>query len=65
MKHFIFLLLAILCVKENIVYGYLDPSTGGGILAFIVAIAVCIAFYSKKIFYGIKNIFVKKDKKEE
>ncbi len=42
-------------------YAYLNPSSGTGLIAFLVAIAAGLIFYSKKIFYGIKSLF-KKDK---
>lgn len=40
-------------------FAYLDPNSGGGVIAFLVAILAGIAFYAKKIFYGIRNIFKK------
>lgn len=48
----------------NSAFAYLNPSSGTGLIAFLVAIAAGLIFYSKKIFYGIKNIF-KKDKNTE
>lgn len=48
----------------NSAFAYLNPSSGTGLIAFLVAIAAGLIFYSKKIFYGIKNLF-KKDKNTE
>lgn len=45
-------------------YAYLNPSSGTGLIAFLVAIAAGLIFYSKKIFYGIKHL-LNKDKNTE
>lgn len=36
-------------------HAYLDPNTGSGLIAFIVAIFAGLLFYGKKIFYFAKN----------
>ncbi|MGL4393636.1 MAG: hypothetical protein ACRCS8_00190 [Brevinema sp.] len=36
-------------------HAYLDPNSGSGLLAFVIAIAAGLGFYGKKIFYAIKN----------
>ena len=56
-----FVLVFMLIMGGNSAFAYLNPSSGTGLIAFLVAIAAGLIFYSKKIFYGIKNIF-KKDK---
>ncbi len=63
MKLVLALTISFMFLKEHIVFGYLDPATGGGLIAFLVAILAGIAFYWKKIFYKIRSIFVK-DKTE-
>ncbi len=61
MKSIIYFTLVFTLVLGTNAFAYLNPSSGTGLIVFLVAIAAGLIFYSKKIFYGIKNIF-KKDK---
>ncbi|MGL4561567.1 MAG: hypothetical protein ACRCVW_06595 [Brevinema sp.] len=36
-------------------HAYLDPNSGSGLVAFVIAILAGLAFYGKKIFYALKN----------
>ena len=65
MKQIIYLLTIMVFLITNNAYAYLNPSSGTGLIAFLVAIAAGLIFYSKKIFYGIKNLFKKDKNKEE
>lgn len=42
-------------VMANQTHAYLDPNSGSGLIAFLVAIFAGLLFYGKKIFYTIKN----------
>ena len=46
--YFSFIFMFVLVGNAN---AYLDPNSGGGLIAFLVAIFAGIAFYFKKIFY--------------
>lgn len=61
MKSIIYFTLVFMLVFGTNAFAYLNPSSGTGLVAFLVAIAAGLIFYSKKIFYGIKSLF-KKDK---
>lgn len=65
MKSIVYFTLVITFVMSGSAFAYLNPSSGTGLIAFLVAIAAGFVFYSKKIFYGIKNIFKKDKNKEE
>lgn len=65
MKNIFYLSAIITFFLASNAYAYLDPNSGSGLIAFLVAIAAGIAFYFKKIFYGIKNLFRKKDNNTE
>ncbi len=62
MRFLLALTVAFIFLKEHLVFGYLDPASGGGLIAFLVAIGVGFAFYGKKIFYKLRS---KKDDSEE
>ena len=64
MKSVLYFTLVLTLVMSQSAFAYLNPSSGTCLIAFLVAIAAGLIFYSKKIFYGIKNIF-KKDKNIE
>ena len=64
MNSVLYFTLVLTLVMSQSAFAYLNPSSGTGLIAFLVAIAAGLIFYSKKIFYGIKNIF-KKDKNIE
>lgn len=64
MRSILYFTLVITFVMSGSAFAYLNPSSGTGLIAFLVAIAAGLIFYSKKIFYGIKNLF-KKDKNAE
>ncbi|MGL5253617.1 MAG: hypothetical protein ACRC9L_01115 [Brevinema sp.] len=53
------LFLVFLFVAVNQAHAYLDPNTGSGLIAFLVAILAGLIFYGKKIFYTLKNKFKK------
>lgn len=55
MKLIFALSMSLMFLSEHIVYGYLDPGSGAGLIAFLVAILVGLLFYSKKIFYKIRS----------
>lgn len=61
MTQIIYLSLIMTLVVSETAFAYLNPSSGTGLIAFLVAVAAGLVFYSKKIFYGIKNLF-KKDR---
>lgn len=63
MKNIVYFGLIFTFVLAQSAFAYLDPNSGSGLIAFLVAILAGIAFYFKKIFYGIKRIFTggKKD----
>lgn len=63
MTNIIFLVSVLILATVVDAHAYLDPNSGTGLIAFLVAIFAGIAFYSKKIFYGIKSLF-KKNKNE-
>ena len=64
MKSILYFTLIFTFVIGNNAFAYLNPSSGTGLIAFLVAVAAGLIFYSKKIFYGIKNLFKKnKDNK--
>ncbi len=54
MKH-LSLLAVFIFVASNQAHAYLDPNSGSGLVAFLVAICAGLIFYGKKIFYTIKN----------
>lgn len=60
--YFSFIFMFVLVGNAN---AYLDPNSGGGLIAFLVAIFAGIAFYFKKIFYKIKRIFTGKKEDDE
>ena len=64
MKSVLYFTLVITFVMSQSALAYLNPSSGTGLIAFLVAIAAGLIFYSKKIFYGIKHL-LKKDKNTE
>lgn len=64
MKSILYFTSVITFVMCGSAFAYLNPSSGTGLIAFLVAIAAGLIFYSKKIFYGIKSLF-KKDKNTE
>lgn len=64
MKSILYFTLVITLVMSQSAFAYLNPSSGTGLIAFLVAIVAGLIFYSKKIFYGIKSLF-KKDKNTE
>lgn len=64
MKSILYFTLVITLIMSQSAFAYLNPSSGTGLIAFLVAIAAGLIFYSKKIFYGIKKLF-KKDKNTE
>ncbi|MGL5720948.1 MAG: hypothetical protein ACRCY4_00900 [Brevinema sp.] len=53
------LFLVFLFVAITQAHAYLDPNTGSGLIAFLVAILAGLIFYGKKIFYTLKNKFKK------
>lgn len=65
MKSILYFTLVITFVMSGSAFAYLNPGSGTGLIAFLVAIAAGFVFYSKKIFYGIKNLFKKDKNKEE
>ncbi len=65
MKAVLYLASVMVFVISSNAWAYLNPSSGTGLIAFLVAVAAGLIFYSKKIFYGIKNLFKKDNKSEE
>lgn len=63
MTNIIFLVSVLIFSTVTNAHAYLDPNSGTGLIAFLVAIFAGIAFYSKKIFYGIKSLF-RRNRKE-
>lgn len=64
MKSVLYFTLVLTLVMNQSAFAYLNPSSGTGLIAFLVAIAAGLIFYFKKIFYGIKHL-LKKDKNTE
>ncbi len=64
MKSIFYFTLLITFVISQSAFAYLNPSSGTGLIAFLIAIIAGLIFYSKKIFYGLKHLF-KKDKPSE
>ena len=58
---FLSLLAVFVFIAANQTHAYLDPNSGSGLIAFLVAICAGLAFYGKKIFYTIKNKAKKDD----
>ena len=65
MKSVLYFTLVLTLVMSQSAFAYLNPSSGTGLIAFLVAIAAGLIFYSKKIFYGIKYIFIEDNIIEE
>ncbi len=65
MKAVLYLAAVMTLVVNSNAYAYLNPSSGTGLIAFLVAVAAGLIFYSKKIFYGIKHLFKKDDNQNE
>lgn len=50
MKSVLYFTLVITLVMSQSAFAYLNPSSGTGLIAFLVAIAAGLIFYSKKSF---------------
>lgn len=64
-KSIFYFLTLFLLVFVNQLEAYLDPNSGTGLIAFLVAIFAGIAFYAKKIFYALRRFFTGKSAPKE
>lgn len=56
-----FILVFVFVLGEGNAFAYLNPSSGTGLVAFLVAVAAGLIFYSRKIFYALKSLFKGRD----
>lgn len=60
MKSVLYFTLVITLVMSQSAFAYLNPSSGTGLIAFLVAIAAGLIFYSKKNLLWYKASFEKR-----